>query len=65
MDDWPSLASELSRKALTCLDKAVSDDELSEADAGLIALYLYDVTEGLVPRSVSNTILAVLKEIRA
>ena len=64
---WPSHAQELSRKALTLLERQVqrnADNDLSVKELCLVAETIYDVTEGLTPRNVSDTILAIIKEIR-
>lgn len=65
-NDWPSHSEELSRKALTTLEKGIYDHlvegTLTERELRLVVDTLVDTVQGLVPNDVTDTIYRVRKE---
>lgn len=66
-NEWPSHSEELSRKALTVLEKGIHDHlvegTLTERELRLVVDTLVDTVQGLVPHEVTDTIYRVRKEL--
>jgi len=66
-DNWPSFGEELGRKALTTLETWMQRHEAGQIrtrELYILVDGLYDTISGLAPKSVSDLIADVHKEIR-
>lgn len=67
MDDWPTLSSELSRKALEVLDKWMKKydaGKISRREFYILISGLYDTVSGIAHEDVRNILTEIEKDLR-